>query len=235
MASGDQGAADAASHWVRWHAPYDDPTSPLSERLRLVQSMVWAALDEIPPERDPADPIRIVSICAGQGRDVIDVLADHPRRGEVSALLVELDPGLVAFARARVAAAGLDDRVRIVEGDASLSHWYAGEVPADLVLICGVYGNISAEDIAATIEAFPGFCRPGANVIWTRHRRPPDLTPSIRTWFEEAGFTEMGFEAPEGFVLATGRHRFDGARAGAEPFDAERRLFDFVGDGSLPA
>src|SRR5271155_3216408 len=82
--------AGADSHWVRWHAPYEDPSSGLSQRLRAVQSMLGAALDEIAP-RDPAsatdthpEPIRIVSLCAGQGRDVIDVVATHPRGPEVS-------------------------------------------------------------------------------------------------------------------------------------------------------
>src|ERR1700722_12678389 len=32
------GASD--SHWVRWHRPYEDPSSNLSRRLRTVQSMV---------------------------------------------------------------------------------------------------------------------------------------------------------------------------------------------------
>ena len=34
-------------------------------------------------------------------------------------------------------------------------------------------------------------------VIWTRHRRPPDLTPQIRAWFAESGFDEIAFEALE--------------------------------------
>ena len=37
----------ADSHWVRWHAPYEDPSSNLSLRLRAVQSMLRAALDEM--------------------------------------------------------------------------------------------------------------------------------------------------------------------------------------------
>jgi hypothetical protein len=32
-------------------------------------------------------------------------------------------------------------------------------------------------------------------VIWTRHRRPPDLTPQIRAWFAAAGFDEIAFDA----------------------------------------
>jgi len=220
----------APSHWVRWHQPYDDPQSSLSLRLRTVQSMVRDVLDGVPASHP--EPIRIVSLCAGQGRDVIDVVSAHRRGPEVSALLVELDPALAAFARDRAAAAGVADQVRVVEGDASLSRWYADDVPADLVLVCGVFGNISSADITATIEAMRGFCLPGGHLIWTRHRRPPDATPAIRADLAAAGFTEVGFVAPEGTVMTVGHHRFAGA---TRPFDPDRVLFDFVGDGFAPA
>jgi hypothetical protein len=192
--------------------------------------MVRAVLDAFPSERD--DPIRIVSLCAGQGRDVIDVVATHPRRALVSALLVERDPALVAFARARADAAGVGAQVRVVEGDASLTHWYQDQVPADLVLACGVFGNISPADITATIRALTGFVGPGAHVIWTRHRRRPDATPAIRADFAAAGFDEVAFVAPEGTVMTVGHHHFIGT---ATPFDPGRKLFDFVGDGFMPA
>jgi hypothetical protein len=248
VAHGDDGAPDAsdashapdASHWVRWHAPYEDPASNLSRRLRTVQSMVREVLDGI-ADADPGadtqtDPerFRIVSMCAGQGRDVIDVVAAHPRREAVSALLVELHPDLVAFARARAAAAGVDRQVRIVEGDAAQSRWYADYVPADLVLVCGVFGNISGADRIRTIQALPGWCKRGAHVLWTRHRHPPDATPAIRAEFAAAGFTEVAFVAPEDTVMSVGHHRFDGD-ADAAPIDAEATLFEFVGDGFAPA
>ena len=128
------------------------------------------------PDTDP-EPIRIVSLCAGQGRDVIDVVATHPRGPEVSALLVELDPALVAFARDRAAAAGAGGRAGSGSSRAT-PRSAAGtptHVPADIVLVCGVFGNISAADITRTIQAMRGFCVPGGQVVWTRHRRPPDL------------------------------------------------------------
>jgi hypothetical protein len=192
--------------------------------------MVRAVLDAAPPER--GDPIRIVSICAGQGRDVIDVVAAHPRRALVSALLVELDPALVAFARARADAAGVGGQVRVVEGDASLTLWYEHQVPSDLVLACGVFGNIGAADITAIVHALPGFLRPGGHVIWTRHRRPPDATPGIRADFAAAGFVEVAFVAPAGTVMTVGHHRLTGPTT---PFEPGRKLFDFVGDGFMPA
>jgi microcompartment protein CcmK/EutM len=174
-------------------------------------------------------------MCAGQGRDVIDVVATHPKREAVSALLVELHPDLVAFARHRVAAAGVDKQVRIVEGDAARSRWYADDVPADLVLVCGVFGNISAADRSRTIQALPGWCKPGAHVIWTRHRRAPDATPAVRAEFAAAGFTELAFVAPEDTVMAVGHHRLDAPAPHTTPFDPDETLFDFVGDGHAPA
>jgi ubiquinone/menaquinone biosynthesis C-methylase UbiE len=232
MGSGDHPETEAAaggdSHWVRWHRTYEDPSSSLSMRLRAVQSMVRQALDAVPATHP--EPIRIVSLCAGQGRDVIDVVKTHPRGPEVSALLVELDPALAAFARERAVAAGagVAERIRVVEGDASQCHWYADDVPADVVLVCGVFGNISAVDITRTIQAMRGFCVPGGHVVWTRHRLPPDATPGIRAEFAAAGFTELGFEAPQGTVMTIGLHRLDGE---TRPFDSDQVLFDFVGDG----
>ena len=135
---GGGGVPNDDGHWVRWHQMYEDPDSPISMRLRLVQVGVREVLDHHAP-----GPIRIVSMCAGQGRDVIDVVAVHRRRADVRARLVELDPALVHFARARAAAAGVDEQIEVVEGDASLARSYAGAVPADLVLVCGVFGNIS--------------------------------------------------------------------------------------------
>ena len=49
----------ADSHWVRWHAPYEDPSSNLSLRLRAVQSMLGAALDEVAPGIRPLPRIPI--------------------------------------------------------------------------------------------------------------------------------------------------------------------------------
>jgi hypothetical protein len=72
--------------WLDWHAAYDDPSSSLNVRLRRVRQHLSEAI-----VRAPAGPVRLVSLCAGQGRDVIGVLPGHPRRDDVHAILVESD------------------------------------------------------------------------------------------------------------------------------------------------
>lgn len=96
----------------------------------------------------------------------------------MTALFVEYDAELAS--RARRAAQGVAARVEVRQGDAAQSDAYVGAVPADLVLLCGIFGNVSDADVRRTIEAAPQLCAPRAEVIWTRHRRDPDLTPSIR-------------------------------------------------------
>ena len=210
-------------HWVRWHADYDDHDSWLSRRLVVVQRRLRLALDATPP-----GPIRVISVCAGQGRDLIGVLDRHPRRSQVTARLVELDPRLVGEARAKAEDAGLPN-VDVIEGDASTTTAYAGAVPADVILVCGVFGNVTDADIHRTVAELPRLSAPGASVIWTRHRRAPDMTPAIRAWFTEAGFEEVAFDTEEGATFGVGSNRFVCA---PKPFRLGRRMFTVVGDGT---
>jgi len=221
--SSDAESLDRSSvDWGAWHASYERPDSALGKRLALVQAQVRAAL-----ERAPRGRIRAVSICSGQGQDLIGVLADDPRRGDVSARLVELDGENVERAREAVAAAGLG-AVEVVAADASITDAYKGAVPADLVLICGVFGNISAADIDRTIEHLPQLCAPAATVVWTRHRNPPDLVPHITRTFERAGFEALAFD--DAGPYGVGANRLIAQPAAFRP---GVRLFEFIGHQAL--
>lgn len=209
--------------WREWHTAYDRD-GPLRQRLEIVQARIGAAFDAA-----PAGPIRAVSIGAGQGRDLLGVLASHPRAADVTARLVELDPELAAQARA-AAAAVAPAEVDVVGGVASTTSAYEGAVPADLVVACGIFGNISDADIATTIRTLPSLCAPGASVVWTRHRRPPDRTTEIRAWFAGAGFDEVAFDGSEEFPFGVGVHRLSRV---PDPYRHGTRMFTFVGYDAL--
>lgn len=208
----------AQRDWVGWHRDYDDPGSLLSRRLELVQGHLRAELDHA-----PAADIRLISLCAGQGRDVIGVLAGHPRRDEVRARLVELDERNVAVARQAAREAGLTG-VEVLRADAGITDVCAGAVPAQIVVVCGIFGNITSGDIQATVAALPSLCARSALVLWTRHRGPPDLTPAIRSWFSEAGFREEAFDVSHDGFMSVGAHRLTGEPATLMP---GQRLFTF--------
>lgn len=205
--------------WQEWHRPYADEMSPLSRRLRLVREHIGRWLDDRPRGR-----LTVVSACAGQGHDLIGVLAGRDDAARVRATLLEYDPGNVAAARAAAEEAGLAT-VTVVRADAGHLASYVGAVPADLVLMAGVFGNISDHDVHRTVRALPQLCAADATVIWTRTRRAPDLTPAVRGWFREAGFREEAFHAPEDVQFSVGVHRLVGA---PRPLDETGELFTFV-------
>jgi len=205
--------------WVEWHQPYEDADSALSHRLRTVQQQLRDAL----ADRSGLST-RIVSICAGQGDDVIGVLAAHSGQSDITADLIELDIRNVEIARRRVGELGLRE-VSVINRDAGDMATYTGVSPADVLMVCGVFGNIRVADMARTVATLPQLCRSGATVIWTRHTRPPDITPSIRRWFIDHGFDDDRFIAPDEYTWSVGVNTF---RARPQPRTDTGRMFTFV-------
>jgi hypothetical protein len=222
-------AMSATTHWLAWHEAYRDPNSSLSRRLVVVRGLVREALARIAAE-DPSE-IRVVSACAGDGRDLLPVLASAGRRGpwRLRCRLIELDPSLAAAARDRTAAADLTG-VDVVTRDAGLTDAYSGIVPAQLVLMCGVFGNISERDVRRTVAALGAMTAPGGMVVWTRGRdRELDDGPAqrIRGWLAGEEFRELAFVAPDDDMFRVGLHRYDGLpRPPLSP--STTRLFSFL-------
>jgi hypothetical protein len=204
--------------YQQWHRGYDDPGSVLSWRLARVQDHIRAVLDT------RTGALRVLSLCSGDGRDVSDVVSQRADAARLTVTFVELDPDIADQARRRAAAAGLAHaEVRVADaGDTST---YADAVPADLVLLVGILGNITVDDIRATIAAAPQLCAPGATLLWSRGRDQGDLNHDVRRWFAEAGFSELDYQAhesPDGPAL--GALRYDGPPQPLEP----TQLFTFL-------
>ena len=208
----------AHTDWVDWHDAYERSDSGLGDRLAAVRAQIHRHLDDAAPK-----PVRVVSACAGDGRDLLGALAERSDADRVEALLVEYDTSLAG--RARDAAQELPSVVEVREGDAARSDTYVGSVPADLVLLCGIFGNIDDADIRTTVAAARQLCAPGAEVVWTRHRNAPDLTPSIREWFAAAGFDEVAFVTPHVGDWSVGVHRL---AVDPEPLELGRHWFTFI-------
>jgi hypothetical protein len=155
----------------------------------------------------PAGSIRCLSLCAGECRDLTDALAAHPRAQDLTGAIVELDPVLAVRATTRIAATHL--RLQVVVGDAGATDEFGAWCPVDLLLLVGIFGNISDRDVERTIRNIPRLCTLNATVIWTRHRRDPDLTPSILRWLSDAGCETTAFESagPGGHSVGSCRVR----------------------------
>ena len=143
---------------------------------------------------------------------------------------MELDPGLAARGAAR--ATDVSSSIHVVNADAAVTSAYAGAVPADIVLVCGVFGNITDDDVHRTVEQLPSLCAPDATVIWTRGTFPPDLTPAIRAWFEDSGFSELAFVAIPDTTVGVGANLLTSP---PRAFDPSVRLFTFLPRGERPS
>ncbi len=208
-----------SSHWVRWHQGYEQPDSPQARRLEVVVALLADVLAAAPP-----GPIRVLSLCSGDGRDLAGTVAAHPRAGDVTGLLVEADPELAAGAEANLARVAPGLAVR--NADAGDPASFADHVPADVVLLCGIFGNVAPADIATTVGAVPALAGPGAAVLWTRHRRQPDVTPWIRQRFDDAGCPAAAYvsSGPGGFAVGLQRR----APGAADGVALPARLFTFT-------
>src|SRR5690349_18715324 len=94
-----------STDWSKWHEAYDAADAGLPDRLVAVRDHVERHLNATAP-----GPVRVVSACAGDGRDLLGVLERRTDADRVSALLVEYDRELAA--RARKAAEGFPRRSR---------------------------------------------------------------------------------------------------------------------------
>jgi SAM-dependent methyltransferase len=175
--------------WAEWHRAYTDPDSEQSMRLAAVTHAIVEVLDASPP-----GPIRVLSLCAGEARDLAGAAIDHPRSVDVVGCAVELNAGLASIAASNLRAAGTGVEVRCADAGRSV-HWM-DLAPVDLLLVCGIFGNITENDIQRIITSTPSLLRAGGTIVWTRHRREGDLTPSVRAWFEAAGCEEVAFVSP---------------------------------------
>jgi 2-polyprenyl-3-methyl-5-hydroxy-6-metoxy-1,4-benzoquinol methylase len=182
-------------NWQAWHRDYDDADSPVSRRLVQVRARLAMLL------REAAEPVRLLNLCCGDGRDTVPVLAGSDR--EVDACLVELDPGLAEGARRAAAEAGV--RVEVRAGDAAAPTTYADRLPVDVLMLVGVLGNVSDADAERTIGATASMVVPGGTVVWSRSNRfraepthgYADPAEWARARFEAHGFETREFLVPE--------------------------------------
>ena len=181
--------------WQEWHRDYDDTDSPVSRRLVQVRARLATLLGE------SAGPVRLLSLCSGDGRDTVPVLQHADR--EVAACLVELDPDLADAARRAAGEAGVPLEVRT--GDAAATATYADLLPVDVLLLVGLLGNVSDLDAERTVAASAAMVVPGGTVLWSRSNRfrvapthgYADPAVWVRDRFEAHGFATRELVVPE--------------------------------------
>ncbi|NEE03792.1 SAM-dependent methyltransferase [Phytoactinopolyspora halotolerans] len=209
--------------WHRWHQGYQEG-GKLQERLRIVQDQLRLALAAVPP-----GPVQIISVCAGQGHDVVGMVSGSERRGDVRACLVELDGRNVAEAQRRIDDADLQG-FEVRQADAGITDTYDGAAPADIVLLCGEFGSLTDDDVESTVATLPQLCKERGQVIWTAHRAAPGLFEHASAAFERHGFVPVWKDPNDPFGVAR-----DQLVARPREFRTGQRMFSFADEQTLIA
>jgi hypothetical protein len=205
----------------------NSPTVTVLTRFALREQIAAAAA------KGTGKSLHLVSICAGDGRDVIGTFAAFDARQDVHATLIESHPALVTRGQAAVDQLGLAGRITFRCADATQSSTYVDMRPAQIIVLCGVFGNLKERDVQRLIAALPSLCARDASVIWTRTLVDDGekATQIIRKCFVAADFTEeVLVRTPLGF-FAVGTHAFRGVR---RPLPAHSTLFEFTGFARIP-
>jgi SAM-dependent methyltransferase len=175
------------------------------QRLLTVQEHLAECLDVV-----AQGPVRILSICAGDGRDVVNVIGSHPRRTDVCASLVELDGRSVAAGKSETARAGLTGEVHFFNADATVFETYASLPSADIVLLCGVWGHVPTDERLQLVRGIAALCKPGGKVIWTRGVSQGLIRfDEIRSVFARAAWemVRVSITSDNGWAVVTSRYR----------------------------
>ena len=89
--------------------------------------------------------------------------------------------------------------------DAGSLHSFRDRMMGDVLMLCGIFGNISDADVEHCVDAARALVQPGGTVIWTRGSRVGSGDPSeetgdaaewVRGLFVAAGFEEIAYVAP---------------------------------------
>lgn len=208
--------------WQSWHENYRN-SLPLRARLEEVSQQVTDAINAIESPR-----VHVLSLCSGDGRDLLKVLLSGNTNKAVDATLIELDPILVEQGREAFAEHGFSDFVQFRCADATLFSSYQDLPKAELVMVCGVFGNVRANHVERLIFSLKGFCSPGARVVWTRSLNEFDdgeaAAQRIRCCFKDTGFREAAFKrTPEG-TFAVGSLIYEGEQ---ERLPSTGQMFEF--------
>ena len=206
--------------YLHWHDAYEQPGSPLHRRLQIVIRLIRRAFDDLPP-----GPIRVVSLCAGQGADLLGAADGHPQRAhDLTGRMVELN-------RQRRACAVADRRARGSSACRSSKATRPRRTPMRVrcrptsCWPAASSATSASRDIERTIRFLPALCAPGAWVVWTRHPRDEELFERLQRWLVEVGLQPIEVVVADDTTFGVGANRL---AVDPPPFRAGEHLFTFL-------
>jgi hypothetical protein len=138
---------------------------------------------------------------------------------------VENNPHSLAAGRDHARRAGLADAIHFLQADATTFATYCDLTPADVVLLCGVWGHVPPHQRPALVRACQSLCKPSGVVIWTRGvRQGTERFEAIRALFANPLWEEIRAIISPDAKWAVATHRYLGPPT---PLPLAGQIFQF--------
>ncbi len=164
---------------------------------------------------------RILDVATGTG-DLAIALARNI--GEARITAVDLSEGMLEVARRKVAARGLDDRIRLMQGDGERLALDTASVDAATV----AFGVRNFGDIAAGLRELARTIKPGGSVFILEFSRPRNwLFRKLYEWYSHTLLPRIGG------AVSRDRRAYEYLPASIEEFPAPERFLKLLAEAGF--
>ena len=178
---------NSSDKWTEWHEEaYNDINSLPYQRTEIVKDLINKYLSEI--DKD----IVVISIGAGQSRDILPVLIGRKDNDRITTYLIDTDIECLNYAK-NYAKDNNIINVHIVDMDGSLVKNYKDIPKADLIIFCGMMTQKNTDEVKKLANNIKLICNKDAQIIWSRHGYDKDYSTPFRNVFNENFYKELDF------------------------------------------
>jgi hypothetical protein len=173
--------------WEDFYLAYSDQESDLQSRLSVVRQYVKKELN--------VNVKNVLSICGGRGLDLIDLTELQ------TAYIIDNDKEAISH---------VDQNIKFLLRDATLSDSYLDIPKADLLICVGFMGAIDLDSIEDFIAFLPKILNKGGILIWTIKSENIELIQKTESLLEEYKFHYIEKQNTDLGRFICGKHRFYG-------------------------
>jgi len=178
---------NSSDKWTEWHEEaYNDINSLPYQRTEIVKDLINKYLSEIDKN------IVVISIGAGQSRDILPVLIGRKDNDRITTYLIDTDIECLNYAK-NYAKDNNIINVHIVDMDGSLVKNYKDIPKADLIIFCGMMTQKNTDEVKNLANNIKLICNEDAQIIWSRHGYDGDYSTPFRNVFNENSYKELDF------------------------------------------
>ena len=169
--------------WNDWHMQeYNNVASTPYQRNQIVQEYIKDFISD-------KEELVIVSMGAGQGRDILPLLHNNITH---TVYLIDTEQKCLNYAE-EYSLFNKIDNVHLINEDAFVLKTYNDIPKADLIIFCGMLNNVNEDDVNKFAKYTTLLLKDGGEIIWSRRTYDNDYNKELRAIFTNNGYVELNY------------------------------------------